>query len=213
MIEVKKLYLKYIREYYALYDVNLKVEKGESVALIGEEGSGKTTLLRVLAKLEKFDKGEAYIKDINVKKLNFKDDVSLGYVSTAPVFLKNKSVYENLRYVLKNRDVADKDIEQKVNDTIIEYNLEKYRDLKPSELSLYEKYMISLIRLTLRPLEILMVDDIFENLNSEQSEIIINFIKQMFIDKQVTTLIASSNEEMLKDVCNRIVVFKNGSIE
>ena len=69
MIEVKKLYLKYIREYYALYDINLKIEQGESVALIGEEGSGKTTLLRVLAKLEKYDKGEAYIKDINISSL------------------------------------------------------------------------------------------------------------------------------------------------
>ena len=85
MIEIKKLYLKYIREYYALYDINLKIEHGESVGLIGEEGSGKTTLLRVLAKLEKFDKGEVYIKDINVKKINFKDDISLGYISTKPV--------------------------------------------------------------------------------------------------------------------------------
>lgn len=213
MIEVKKLYLKYIREYYALYDINLKIEQGESVALIGEEGSGKTTLLRVLAKLEKYDKGEAYIKDINIKKINFKEDVNLGYVSTKPVFLENKTVYENLKFVLKNRNIADKEIEQKVNDTIIEYNLEKYRDTKASDLSLYEKYMISFIRLTLRPLEILMVDDIFENLEEEQSKIILEFIKQMFVEKQVTTLVASSKKELLDDICQRFINFKNGSIE
>ena len=213
MIDVKKLYLKYIREYYALYDITLKVEKGESVALIGEEGSGKTTLLRVLARLEKFDKGEAYIKDINIKKINFKEDVNLGYISTTPVFLENKSVYENLKFVLKNRNFPDKEVEQKVNDTIIEYNLEKYRDTKASDLSLYEKYMISIIRLTLRPLEILMVDDIFENLDVEQSKVILDFIKQMFIDKEVTTLVASSNQELLNGVCQRFVYFKNGSLE
>lgn len=213
MIDVKKLYLKYIREYYALYDITLRVEKGESVALIGEEGSGKTTLLRVLAKLEKFDKGEAYIKDISIKKINFKEDVSLGYISTTPVFLEHKSVYENLKFVLKNRNVPEKEIEQKVNETIIEYNLEKYRDTKACDLSLYEKYMISIIRLTLRPLEILMVDDIFENLDKEQSKVIIEFIKQMFIDKQVTTLVASSNQDLLGGVCQRFVYFKNGSIE
>ena len=213
MIDVKKLYLKYIREYYALYDITLRVEKGESVALIGEEGSGKTTLLRVLAKLEKFDKGEAYIKDISIKKINFKEDVSLGYISTKPVFLEHKSVYENLKFVLKNRNVPEKEIEQKVNETIIEYNLEKYRDTKACDLSLYEKYMISIIRLTLRPLEILMVDDIFENLDKEQSKVIIEFIKQMFIDKQVTNLVASSNQDLLGGVCQRFVYFKNGSIE
>ena len=86
MIEIKNLYLKYIREYYALYDINIKIQKGESVALVGNEGSGKTTLLRVLAKLEKFDKGEVYIKDISLKKLDFRTDISLGYISYAPVF-------------------------------------------------------------------------------------------------------------------------------
>ena len=213
MIEVKNLYLKYIREYYALYDINLKVEAGESVAFVGEDGSGKTTLLRVLSKLEKFDKGEVYLKGITLKRVNFKDDVNLGYIGATPVFLENKTVYENLKYVLKNRKIVDSEIEEKVNNVIIEYNIEKYRDMKANELSLYEKYIISLIRLTLRPLDILLVDDIFAKLTDEQKPIILEFIKKMFIDAKVTTLIASEKEDVIKDVCDRVIHFKNGSIE
>ena len=57
MIEVKNLYLKFIREYYALYNINLTVDDGDCVAFVGKEHNGRTTLLRAIAGLEKYDKG------------------------------------------------------------------------------------------------------------------------------------------------------------
>ena len=92
MIRIKNLYLRYTREFYALYNVNIEVSQGESVALVGEDESGKTSLLRILAKLEKLTKGEVFVKDIPIKKLNFKTDINAGYVPATPVFLKKKSV-------------------------------------------------------------------------------------------------------------------------
>lgn len=213
MIEIKNLYLKYIREYYALYDINIKIQKGESVALVGNEGSGKTTLLRVLAKLEKFDKGEVYIKDISLKKLDFKTDISLGYIPFSPVFLENKTVYENLKYVLTSRKVKPVDIENKINTCLIEFGLEKYRNTKAKDLTLFEQYVISIARLILRPLDIVLVDDIFEKLDDEQKNYIVSLIKKLFIDKKVTTLVATSDEELLKKVCKRTIHFTNGSID
>ena len=212
MIEIKNLYLKYIREYYALYDINLKVANGESVGLIGDEGSGKTTLLRVLAKLEKYDKGEIYLKEINLKKIDFKNDVNLGYISLKPVFLENKNIYENLKYVLKERKYKDKEIEEKVNNALIEFNIEKLRNLKPSELSAYQKYIVSLVRLSLRPLNVVLIDNIFEDLTSEEISNILDLVKKLFIEKSVTTLIASSKEELLKDICSRFVHFEYGCV-
>ncbi len=212
MIDVKNLYLKYIREYYALFDVNLHIQKGESVALVGDEGSGKTTLLRVLAKLEKYDKGEIYVREINLNKVDYKTDISLGYISSTPVFFENKTIYENLKYVLKSRKVKPKDIEQKVNSAIIEFSLETLRNKKAKELSLYEKYIVCIARLSLRSLDIVLIDDIFENLDSEQQNFIISLIKKVFVDNKVTTLIASSEENLLKGVCKRFIHFKNGSV-
>lgn len=212
MIEIKNLYLKYIREYYALYDINITVSQGESVALIGDEGSGKTTLLRVLSKLEKYNKGEIYLKEISLKKIDFKNDVNLGYISLAPVFLKNKTIYENLKYVLKERKYIDSEIEEKVNNVLIEFNLEKYRNLKPNDLSLYEKYILSIVRLTLRPLDIVLIDNIFENLTEEENTFILNLIKKLFISKKITTLVASNNEMLLKGICKKFIHFNNGSI-
>ena len=212
MIEIKNLYLRYIREYYALFDINLKVKKGESVALVGEEDSGKTTLLRVIAKLEKFDKGEVYLKDISLKKVDFKNDVQLGYISFKPVFFENKTVYENLKYVLKQRKYKDSDIENKINSCLIEYNLEKYRNVRANTLSMFEKYLISFVRLSLRPLDIVLIDNIFEQMNDEQKNTILDLIKKLFIEKNVTTIVATSDEKLLKNTCQRFVHFNQGSI-
>lgn len=212
MIEIKNLYLKYIREYYALFDVSFNVNDGESVALVGNEGSGKTTLLRVLAKLEKFDRGEIYIKDIALKRIDFKIDINLGYLANVPVFMENKTVYENLKYVLTSRNVNPLEIENKVNQALIEYGLEKYRNTKAKDLDLFTKYVVSIVRLSLRKLDIVLVDDIFANLTNEQKKYILSLIKKLFIDTKTTTLIATSNEDLLKDICERTIFFENGSI-
>ena len=103
MILVKNLSLKFTKEFYALYDVNLEIKTGEAVALLGEEHSGKTTLLRVLCKLEKDFTGEVYIKDIPLKKVDFSLDVNMGYIPAAPVFFEKKTVYQNLHALLKSR--------------------------------------------------------------------------------------------------------------
>ena len=213
MIEIKNLYLKYIREYYALYDINLKVNAGESVALVGDEGSGKTTLLRVLAKLEKYDAGEVYMKEINLKKIDFKTDINLGYISQNPVFFENKSVYANLKYPLEERHIKEAEIEEKVNSALIEFSLERYRNQKAFELSQFEKFVISIVRLSLRHLEVVMIDNIFKNFDEEQNAYVLELIKKLFIDKNVTTLVATNDEKLLCGLCKRVVKFKNGSIE
>lgn len=212
MIEIKNLYLKFIREYYALYDISINVEQGECVCLLGQEESGKTSLLRTIAKLEKYEKGEIYIKDIPLSRINFKDDVHLGYVSYMPSYLNKKTVYENFKYVLKQRKVPKDEIEQRINDVLIEYNLEKYKNSKINTLTLFEKHAISIIRLALRPLEVALVDNIFNCLDSDQIEQLVSLIKTVFLDKKVTTLIATESEELAKRFSQTIIKFENGSI-
>ena len=64
MLRVKNLYLRYTREFYALYNINMEIADNERVAFVGEDESGKTSLLRIFSKLEKLTKGEVFIKDI-----------------------------------------------------------------------------------------------------------------------------------------------------
>lgn len=212
MIEIKNLYLKYIREYYALYDINLTVNDGDCVAFIGNEQSGRTTLLRVIAGLEKFESGEVYINQRDIKRIDFKCDVSLGYLPVVPVFLENKTVYENLKYVLAQRKLPKTEIEEKINSALINFNLEKYKNIKVKDLDIYEKYIVSFVRLTLRNLDYLLVDNVFEKLSIEEASALIQLINDYFISKKVTTIVVAPNYDLVKSICKRCVNFNYGSI-
>ncbi|MDD4110789.1 MAG: ATP-binding cassette domain-containing protein [Clostridia bacterium] len=213
MIIVKNLSLKFTKEFYALFEINLEIKKGEAVAFFGPEFSGKTTMLRVLAGLEKPNSGEVYIKEIPLKKINFECDINMGYIPASPVFFEKKSVYENLYYLLKVRETKRSEIEDKINKLLIEYNLEKLKDEKVSKLSLFDKYLLSIARLSFRSVEIVLIDNIFEKLSKEELERIKELIKKEFLEKKVTTIIATTSQLICKDLTKRTIKFKLGSIE
>ena len=211
MLKVKNLYLRYTREFYALYNINMEIKNNERVAFVGEDESGKTSLLRIFSKLEKLTKGEVFIKNIPLDKLDFKNDISAGYLPASPVFLEKKSVYENFKYILKGWGYNDNEIESKINSAIIEYSLEKIKDTKIKDLTMAEKYVLSLIRLSFRELELLMVDNIFDNLDPTTKEVVLSMIDTLTTDK-TTLIVATTKEEIADRLCNRKIYFKYGSI-
>lgn len=211
MVEIKNLFLKYTREYYALYDINLSIADGEKVAFVGGDESGKTSLLRILAKLEKPTKGQVYIKDIPIEKLNFKTDLQAGYLPATPVFLEKKSVYENFKYILKNWGFSESEIENKINEIIIEFAIEKIKYTKVKDLSLEEKYVLSLIRLSLRELDLLLVDNIFDKLSEPTMEVVCQLIERLKT-KKTTLIVATTKKEIAEKFTKKFVYFKNGSL-
>lgn len=213
MISIKNLYLKYIREYYALFDINLEIADGEKVALVGGEDSGKTSLIRILSKLENFTSGEVYVNQISLKKVNYKSDISVGYLPVNPIFLKRKTVEQNFLYILKTRKINKSKAESIINKVLIDFNIEKYKYSKIEDLSLYEKYLISIARLALRDLNLILVDNIFENISTEERNNIIEIIKEKFIvNNELTSVIATSSLEIANKLSDRKIYFKSGSL-
>lgn len=211
MIEVKRLSLSFTKEYYALCNINLVVEEQERVAIVGESGSGKTTLLRAIAGLEPFTKGEIFINGQNLKSIDFSQDISLGYVSYKPVFFNNKTVLENLKYVLKIRKIDEINAKIKLNQVLKQYNIETIKHLKIKQLSQYQKIAVQLARLSLRKIDIYLIDNIFKNLTKTENKQVIVFIKEL--QKQpVTFLITTKDIEIAKELSNRIIQLKLGSI-
>ena len=211
MLKVKNLFLRYTREFYALYDINIDIADNEKVAFVGVDESGKTSLIRIIAKHEKLTKGELYVRDIPIEKLDYKNDISAGYIPATPVFLEKKSVYDNFKYILKGWGLTNAEIESKINDVIIEYSLEKIKDTRLKDLTLEEKYILSLIRLTFRELDLLIVDNIFDKLSQPTLEVAISLIKSL-ATKKTTLIVATTREDIADKLCKRKIYFKHGSI-
>ena len=91
--------------------------------------------------------------------------------------------------------------------------MEKFRDEKVKNLTLFDKYVLSIARLSLRNLELVLIDNIFEKLTQEQYERISELIKKQFLSNKVTTVVATSSLDVAKDLTKRIIKFKLGSIE
>lgn len=211
MIEVKGLSLSFTKEYFALYNINLSIKAGEKVALIGDSESGKTTLLRAIAGLEHYHTGQVFIKDINLKQIDFSKDLSLGYISHKPVFFNNKTVFDNLYYVLKIRHIDEVNAKIKINEALKYYQIEALKDIKIKTLSPFQKVLVQLARLYLRKIEIYLIDNLFEGLVEKEEEILLNHIKDL--QKQdATFLIALNKESIAKELATNHIKLKFGSV-
>lgn len=213
MILVKNVYLSYTKEYYTLNNINLEVKAGEKVVLFGEKESGKSSLLRIIAGLEKATKGNVYLDNTDISKVDFKNGLSLGYIGSTGVYLKNKTLKQNLEYVLKIRKEQKEVITSKVANALIKYNMESIANTKVKDLGRFEKLKLSIARLSLRKVDIFLIDDIFENLNKKEIEELIYYINELVDVENVTSIIAVSNKKIADSLNERQVKIKFGSIE
>lgn len=214
MISIKNLYLSFTKEFDALHDINLEVADGDKVALVGQTDSGKTMLLRVMARLEKIKSGEVYIKNINLNKINFKQDIQIAFVPKSFVFLNKKTVKENLEYVLKIRNFDPATINVKVLNALKNYGIEGIQNLKIKDLSEYQKTLVEIARASLRKVELYLIDDICDNLDQNECNNILNKLAELIKDNpQSTFVFAFSEEEYAKRLGLKVVKLKDGIIE
>ena len=214
MIEIKNLYLSFTKEFDALHNINLEIADGEKVVLLGEADSGKTMLLRVLAKLEEFNSGEIYIKNINIEKINFKHDLSVGFVPKSFVFLNNKTVRENFVYILKERMFDAATINLKVLTALKTFGIENIQNIKVKDLSPYQKALAELARVSMRKIDLYLIDDICSGLvPSEAQNIISKFLELMKENPESTFVFAMSNQYLAKKLNCKIINLVHGCIE
>lgn len=213
MIEVRNVYLDYVKEYHTLNDISMKVNKGEFVVLFGEVDSGKSSLIRVIAGIEPATKGEVYIKDININKLNYKTDISMGYLSAKGNFYENRTVKQNLEYVLKIRKEIKDKIESNVNAAMLKYGLKPLQDMKVKNLGNLDRIKLAIARLSLRKLELMMVDDIFEGFSNKDAKELAELVKELIEVNECTAVVAVSDSKLLKILDGRRIDIKFGSLE
>lgn len=210
MIEFHDVKLGYVKEYYALYNINLKIEDKAKFALIGGKGDGKTTFLRVIAKLEKISSGDVLYNGVPIENLDYSKDLSVAYLATQPVLMSG-SVRNNIDYVLKIRKKPKEERCKIIDETLEKFNLKEIQHEKTKKMTLYQKRLLQFAMLSVRPkIDILLVDDILQCLNDVEQNNLKEILKRFM--NNATTIFVSSDEHQARELCDVVGYIKLGAI-
>lgn len=197
--------------------INLNVNKGEIVVLLGESGSGKSVLLRHLIGLEKPDEGKVFIDKIDITQLSEKELLKLrkdiGYLFQAGALYDFLSVRENVAFPLREHTrMKWKDIWKKADDLLGLVGLEHAKDKMPSELSGGMNKRAALARAVVLDSKILLCDEPTSGLDPIKSQEITDLIKRVSRHIGATTIITSHDMHNAFRIADRLVLIKDRKI-
>ncbi|WKD61751.1 Cell division ATP-binding protein FtsE [Corynebacterium ciconiae DSM 44920] len=192
----------------ALDNINLEIEKGEFVFLIGQSGSGKSTFLQLLVREEDVTSGDIYFDDFHVNALRGKKINELrrkiGFVFQDFKLLPKKNVYDNVAFALEVIGKDRKTIEKLVPETLEMVGLEAKANRMPNELSGGEQQRVAIARAFVnRPL-LLLADEPTGNLDPHTSSDIMVLLNR--INKTGTTVVMSTHNAGAVDAMRRRVI-------
>ncbi|NLG55888.1 MAG: cell division ATP-binding protein FtsE [Rhodococcus sp.] len=209
MISVENVSKSYKRSTRpALNDVNVEVDKGEFVFLIGPSGSGKSTFMRLLLKEESPTEGDIYISDFHVNRLSArrvpKLRQSMGVVFQDFRLLQQKTVTENVAFALEVIGKPRTMISRTVPEVLEMVGLSGKADRLPSELSGGEQQRVAIARAFVnRPL-VMLCDEPTGNLDPETSQDIMMLLER--INRTGTTVVMATHDHHIVDSMRRRVV-------
>ncbi|ADY28992.1 MULTISPECIES: ABC transporter ATP-binding protein [Cellulophaga] len=183
---------------FLLKDINLKVEEGEFISIMGPSGSGKSTLLNIIGMLDVFNEGEYNFLEDSVHNLKEKHRSNLykqyiGFVFQAYHLLDELTVYENLEMPLLYKKYSSSERKALVADMLDKFNIVGKQNLFPSQLSGGQQQLVGIARALISNPKLILADEPTGNLNSKQGEEIMEIFKEL--NKEGVTIIQVTHSE------------------
>lgn len=202
---------------YALNGVNLSINEGEFVAIMGASGSGKSTAMNMIGCLDKPSSGEYLFNEINVEKLNRNQMALLrrsflGFVFQSFNLLGRTSALENVELPLVYRKIPAKQRKEMAFEALNKVGLQSVVYNTPAQLSGGQQQRVAIARAIVSTPLVLLADEPTGNLDSIKSMEIMNLLKKLNEDEKITIIMVTHEEEMAA-FANRIIYFRDGNIE
>ncbi|MGL5676144.1 MAG: ABC transporter ATP-binding protein [Cellulosilyticaceae bacterium] len=218
MIQIEKMNKVYKNgklELQALFDVDLTVEKGEFLSIMGTSGSGKTTFLSILGCLDQATEGLYVLDGVNVSEMKDKDFAKLrnekiGFVFQAFNLLPKQTILENVELPLLYAGVSYKERKERALDALEKVGLGNRVKHKPNEISGGQKQRVAIARALVNRPAILFADEPTGNLDSTSSVEIMRIFQQL--NREGATIVMVTHEPEIAAYTKRKVVFRDGRI-
>jgi phosphonate transport system ATP-binding protein len=224
MLEIKQLVKKYNTGDLAINGVDLKVEKGQVMALIGPSGAGKSTLIRCVNRLETPTSGEIWLNDQNIVKLRSgklrKARRNMGMIFQEYALVERLTVMENVlsgrlgyvgfwRSYLRKFPQADIQAAFKLLEKV---GLEKMFNKRADELSGGQRQRVGIARALIQKPDILLVDEPTASLDPKTSRQIMRLITELCVEQQLAAIINIHDVALAQMFAERIVGLRDGRI-
>lgn len=212
LIDIKKEYSKGIA---ALNGVNLKIEQGEFVFIVGDSGSGKSTLIRLIMKELEPTEGTIVVNGQNLGRLKHRQIPKyrrgIGVVFQDFRLLKDRNIYENIAFAQRVIETPTRVIKKKVPAALSLVGLaQKYKSY-PKELSGGEQQRVAIARAIVNEPAILLADEPTGNLDPTNSWEIMKLLEEAN-DRGTTVLVVTHNQEIVNAMQKRVVTMKKGVV-
>lgn len=195
----------------AVSDLNLEIEDGEFLVLVGPSGSGKSTTLRMLAGLEQLDSGSIILDGEDISRLDAKDrDVAMVFQSYA--LYPHMSVAENMGFALKIAGNDAREITMRVKESAALLGLEGLLERKPKELSGGERQRVAMGRAIVRKPQLFLMDEPLSNLDAKLRASTRTRISALQRELGITTLYVTHDQAEAMTMGTRVAVMNNGKL-
>jgi cell division transport system ATP-binding protein len=199
-----------------LADLNLTIDAGEFLFLLGESGVGKSTLLHVLVGAETLDAGRVLIDQIDIGSLS-EHTLQLYRRRVGMVFqdyklLPKRTVYENVRFALEATDTNPVEMPALIMKVLAEVGLSHKAEAFPEELSGGEKQRAAIARALVHNPNLIIADEPTGNLDARNSEEIIDLLGRINRNREVTVIVATHDLHIVNRLKKRIVEIHDGKV-
>lgn len=204
LIKVENLYKKYSESEMILKNVNLEIEKGEVISIIGASGGGKSTLLRCLIGLEEIDSGTVVVPEKNKMGMVFQS------FNLFPHMTALQNIMESLIVVDKMEKSKAKEI---ALDLLEKVGLKERANFYPKALSGGQKQRVAIARALAKNPELLLFDEPTSALDPEMVKEVEAVIEELRNTSEITMIIVSHEIDFVNQISDRIIVMENGQVK
>ena len=218
MINITNLHKSYQmgeNSLHVLKGIDLKINEGELVAIMGSSGSGKSTLLNIIGMLDNYESGSYDLDSIPIKDLDETKAAKyrnkfLGFVFQSFNLINYKTAVENVALPLYYQGMGSKERQEIAHEYLKKVGFSKWAGHLPSELSGGQKQRVAIARALASQPKVLLADEPTGALDSQTSEEVMSLIKK--INNEGKTILVVTHEHEIANMCNRIITLKDGVI-
>ena len=210
LLKLKEVYFE-VNSNLVLKDINLDIDEGNFVSIIGKSGSGKTTLLKIISGLKKPTKGTVILNDKILSSDGIfvePEDRKLGLVVQEKVLFPHLNVQDNVQFGIASDDKKN----EKCIEMLKKFHISDLIDKYPHEISGGEAQRVALARTLVTKPSVLLLDEPFNGLDQGLKDEIYPDIKRILKENKMTTIMVSHDLNEVKSLSNKIYELNNATL-